>query len=475
MKKSLVLILAMLILSATACGGNTPSESTKSNGETDVQTESVTETEAVDPVVKRDFDGYTFRFLNSNTSYEHNALVIEEETADIIDNAFYLRNMRVGERFNITFAETITKSPQADYTASSIAGDQSFDIATLRMEWAFPIVVENQALPWTQIPNIDLTQDYWVQNSLSAFSLMHNVYFAVSAFDITHYDSVRTFAFNKRLIDQYQLESPYALVSAGKWTLDTYMEQGMAIANDVDGDGKWTSADMYSTDSNSNVYVNTLMAGIGSILSIQKDKDDMPYFNLEEEYYLDRMAKVSDMMKERQNGLIATNAFASGHALFYNNLICTLSGLREMEDEFGIIPAPKYDEEQAEYINLGGSPFFMVIPVFSDDLDRTGAIMEGLAVDSVGLIDVAYYDKLLKGKTSRDEESSGMLDLIFSTLEYYHPLANSYLNAPLADNYIWNSSDQIVSYLQSVKGKIESEIDTALDTYKTNMGIASAQ
>ena len=232
---------------------------------------------------------------------------------------------------------------------------------------------------------------------------------------------------------------------------------------------------MYSTDSNSNVYVNTLMAGIGSILSIQKDKDDMPYFNLEEEYYLNRMAKVSDMMKERQNGLIATNAFASGHALFYNNLICTLSGLREMEDEFGIIPAPKYDEEQAEYINLGGSPFFMVIPVFSDDLDRTGAIMEGLAVDSVGLIDVAYYDKLLKGKTSRDEESSGMLDLIFSTLEYYHPLANSYLNAPLADNYIWNSSDQIVSYLQSVKGKIESEIDTALDTYKTNMGIASAQ
>ena len=56
-----------------------------------------------------------------------------------------------------------------------------------------------------------------------------------------------------------------------------------------------------------------------------------------------------------------------------------------------------------------------------------------------------------------------------------YPLANSYLNAPLADNYIWNSSDQIVSYLQSVKGKIESEIDTALDTYKTNMGIASAQ
>lgn len=475
MKKSLALILIMLILSATACSGETSSETDKTAGEANAQTESVTETEAADPVVKRDFDDYVFRFLNGNTSYEHNALVIEEETADVIDNAFYLRNMRVGERFNISFAETITKSPQADYTASVIAGDQSFDIATLRMEWAFPVVVENQATNWAQIPNIDLTQDYWVQNSLQAFSLMHNVYFAVSAFDITHYDSVRTFAFNKRLIDQYQLESPYELVKAGKWTLDKYMEQGMTVANDVDGDGKWTDADMYSTDGNSNVYVNTLMAGIGSILSIRKDADDMPYFNLEEEYYIDRMEKVSAMMKERQNGLVLQGSFAGGHALFYNNLICTLSGLREMEDEFGIIPAPKYNEEQAEYINLGGSPFFMVVPVFSDDLDRTGAVMEGLAYDSVDLIDVAYYDRLLKGKTSRDEESSAMLDLIFSTLEYYHPLANSYLNSPLADNYIWNSSDQIVSYLQSVKEKIESEIDTALDTYKANMGLDDAQ
>lgn len=479
-KKGLALFLAMLMLSGSlaSCAEDTaPDETNPGTADTaqqEVPADSAEETEpeTKDPVVERNFDGYTFRFLNGNTSYEHNVLVVEEETADVIDNAFYLRNMKVGERFNIEFSETISTSPQADYSASIIADDYSFDIATLRMEWAFPVVVENQAVNWAQIPNIDLTQDYWVQNSLKAFSLMNNIYFAVSAFDITHYDSVRAFGFNKNMIEEYQLESPYDLVNNGTWTLDKYLEQCMAVASDVNGDSKWTADDMYGTDGWSNVYVNTLMAGIDSILSIGKDENDMPYFNLDEEYYMNRIQKVSDMMKERQNGLINTgDIFLNGHSLFFNGLICNFAPLREMEDEFGIIPAPKYDEAQEEYINLGGSPFFMVVPIVSDDLDRTGAIMEGLAYDSVGLIDVAYYEKLLKGKTSRDEESSAMLDLIFSTLEWYHPLANSYLNAPLADDMIWNSSTRLASYFKAVRKMIDAEINEALTTYQTNAGI----
>lgn len=33
------------------------------------------------------------------------------------------------------------------------AGDNSFDIGLLRMEWAFPIVLENGAMNWEDIPN----------------------------------------------------------------------------------------------------------------------------------------------------------------------------------------------------------------------------------------------------------------------------------------------------------------------------------
>ncbi len=469
-QKCILYILLIAILTGTISCGTTSQEETDTAITETVETE--TETEAKPPLPEVTFDGYEFKFLNGNTSYAHNSLVPLEDTADTIDSAFFNRNLTTAERYDITFSEVISTSPQADYSKSVLTGDNSFDVGTLRMEWAFPCVVENQAVSWDKIPHLDLTKDYWVQNSLKAFSLMNNVYFAVSAFDITHFDSVRAFCFNKNLIEEYQMTSPYDLVKDGKWTLDTYYDMCMVFASDANGDGKWGKDDLYGTYGNSNVYINTLMCGIDCILSIGKDGDDMPYFDLDNEYHMERILRVADMMQARKNGLVGGD-FASGTALFFTELICSVSGLREMDDDFGIIPAPKYDESQKEYINLGGSPFFMIVPTTSPDLARTGAIMEGLAYDSVGVVDVAYYEKLLKGKTSRDEASAEMLDLIFSTLQYYHPLANGHLNSPMADKYIWNSSTEIASYFASIKAQINAEIDDALTLYKTNMGMGA--
>jgi hypothetical protein len=417
---------------------------------------------------ERDFDGYTFTFLNGNTSYANNQIVVEEQTGEPINDAFYIRNSKVEERYNMKLAEIITTAPQDDYTRSVTAGDNSFDVALLRMEWAMPVVLENQAVNWARIPNLNLDADYWVKSSIESFSLMHNVYFAVSAFDITHYDTVRAFAFNKKLVSDFQLESPYDLVNSGRWTLDKYSEMALTVAADVNNDNKWDEKDWYGTCANSNVFCNTIMAGIGSVLSINKDENDMPYFDLDNETHIERLLRVSKIMEMRDQGLIGGD-FRNGQSLFLVELICVIAKYRDMEDDFGIIPAPKYDENQKEYINLGGSPFFMVVPVTANNLDRTGAIMEALAYDSVGIIDKAYYEILLKGKISRDNESEEMLDIIFSTLVYYHPLANSYLNAPLADDLIWNAKTTFTSYFAAVKKRIQTEIDNAIQTYYENV------
>lgn len=418
-------------------------------------------------------NGYTFTFLNGNTSYAHNALIIEEETGDSIDDAMYARNLKVEDRYNITLAEEITSNPQNDYTKFVTAGDDAYDLALLRMEWAMPAVLNNQTLSWSEVPHLNLDADYWVQGSIDSMSLANNVYFAVSAFDITHFDSVRAFCFNKQLVETLDLTSPYQLVREGKWTLDAYREMCLATAEDLNGNGKWDADDRYGTIGYSNVYCNTLMTGIGSILSIDKDENDMPYFDLDSDAHVTKLLAVSELMEDKKSGLIYSenkvDIFRAGRALFFVELICSMAPLRDMEDDFGIIPAPKYDEAQEKYINLGGSPFFMVVPVTATDLDRTGAVTEALAYDSLGVIDTAYYDVVLKGKTSRDNESEEMLDLIFSTLEYYHPLANSYLNAPLADNYLWNAKDDFASYFASVKEKIEEEITDALNTYSENV------
>ena len=304
-------------------------------------------------------------------------------------------------------------------------------------------------------------------------SLMNNIYFAVSSFDVSHFESVRTFLFNKRMLDEYGLESPYELVDSGKWTLEKFYQMAVSVGTDLDSDGKWTKDDQYGLIGYSNVLCNTLMCGVGSILSIGKDNNDIPYFDLDQESYIDRLQTVSKLF-EKKDGFVYTenkqDIFRNGKALFLSCLLNEAAALRDMEDDFGILPAPKYNEAQENYINLGGSPFFMTVPITTPDKDRTGAVMEALAYDSMGLVDTAYYDIVLKGKASRDAESEKMLDLISSTLEYYHPLANSYLNSPLADNYIWKGKTDFASYFASVKDKIQSDIDTAMKTYRENVG-----
>ena len=470
MKARQFISLLLVALLLTSCGGES-GEVTESQP-TDTTEPEVTTAEAVIP--ERDFNDYNFNILNGNVYswFTVSNVTTEEENGDTMNDAIYQRNRKVEERYKITITETPTNAAQSDYLKSVQAGDNSFDVALLRMEWALPVVLQNAAVNWSDIPHLELDREWWVKGSLTSMSLMNNIYYGVSLFDTTHFDSVRVFYFNKQMVEDFKLESPYELVESGKWTLNKFHEMGMAVASDLNGDGKWDENDRYGFGGTPNVTGNTLMCGVGAILSIGKDKDDVPFFDLDKESSIERLTAVSKIMGTDDGFVCRENygdVFKSGNILFSNELIYGAVQMRDSETDFGIIPAPKWDEDQEEYINLGGSPFFMTVPTTSEDLDRTGAIMEALAYDSMGLIDKAMYDIVLKGKSSRDDESIGMLDLIFSTLHYYHPLANSYLNAPLADQYIWNGKTDFASYFASVKDKIQGDIDTAMQTYRDNV------
>lgn len=463
-------LAAMLFL--TACGNTTDAGNENTSAEKDSTSDTTTE-ESMPVLPERDFGGYEFTFLNIDKAYTYRSVVSEEQTGEPMNDAIYLRNRKVEDRYNIRIKEIDSGNPQQDFTKSVAAGDNNFDIGLLRMEWAFPIVLENGAMNWEDIPNIDIKKPWWIQSSISAMSLMNNVYFAVSQFDVSHYESVRAFLYNKRLVSEYNLESPYELVESGKWTLEKFHEQALIVSTDLDSNGKWGQNDQFGLLGGSNVICNTLMCGVGSILSIGKDENDMPYFNLDQNHYIDRLQAVAELFGNNDGFAFGGNGpgtFKDGRGLFLGCLLFETTVMRDMEDDFGILPTPKYNETQENYINLGGSPFFMTVPITTPDKDRTGAVMEALAYDSMGLIDTAYYDIILKGKASRDTESEKMLDLIFSTLEYYHPLANSYLNSPLADNYIWKGKTDFASYFASVKDKIQSDIDTAMKTYRENVG-----
>jgi hypothetical protein len=113
------------------------------------------------------------------------------------------------------------------------------------------------------------------------------------------------------------------------------------------------------------------------------------------------------------------NMFSNNQGLFYVECASYIVNLRNMSDDFGVLPLPKYNEAQENYSTyVHGISSTMVIPQGSKNYEEMSKVIETMAILSGKMVKPTYYDLVLKRKTVRDEDSAGMLDIIFSNRTY---------------------------------------------------------
>ena len=106
--------------------------------------------------------------------------------------------------------------------------------------------------------------------------------------------------------------------------------------------------------------------------------------------------------------------FAEGRALFSDIVLSKVGTFYSaMEDDFGIIPPPKFDEMQDDYCAYLG----YTIPVLfmssnTADPERTGMVMEALCTASYDHVTPQMFEIVTKLKNVRDEDSSEMIEII---------------------------------------------------------------
>lgn len=482
--KSISYLPAALLLAAllvTSCGtAETKADETDNQNARESGTVSETVTaeayEAAPVLPEMDYEGAEFTLLNGNMSdwMMIYTVTAAEETGDSLNDAIYRRNLSVEEQFNLKIVEINNTDAHNMAKKSVTAGDSAYDILLTTKGNAGDLVLQNALIDYKEIPYIDTDAPWWVQGSMTSMSINNRVFYGISLFDTTHYDGVRTFFFNKQMIDTYDLENPYDLVLSGKWTLDKMLEMGLTVAQDLNGDGKWDEDDQYGYCTWYSIGAQTLMTGSGASLSLHKDENDMLYFDMNTDYYITRLEKITDCIAQdgfyntfaesANNGGVA--CFKAGRSLFYNETMGNAQKLREMTLDFGILPGPKFDEAQESYYNCGGNPYFMCVLTTNGDLDRTGMVMEALAYASIDTVKVAAYDEMLEGKVSRDNDSEAMLDIIYSSLIYDHPVANSIISDTLAQTLIFKNKKDFASYFSKNEAKIQKQIDKYIEAYE---------
>ena len=142
--------------------------------------------------------------------------------------------------------------------------------------------------------------------------------------------------------------------------------------------------------------------------------------------------------------------------------------MRDMTTDFGILPYPKYDENQTDYYTYvqTWASGCAAIPLTCLDINASSIIMEDMTYLSSQYVTPAFYETALKNKYARDNESQEMLDLICETRTC--DIGNLYNIGGLVSlltNNINAGKGDFVSTITSLESSIEKTLDEINELY----------
>ena len=439
MKKMLamLLVIAMLATVVVSCGSKdnsntdtTTSTTTADEGAkvSDTATETTVPEETLDVTVgtyNRDFVIYQCG------NWVASDFLAEEYTGEALNDAQYEMMETVSEMFGITISSIDEGKGSAaggqgtgykTIETMHMSGSQDYDFASIGCYDVCTLAYTGYLSDLTEVENIDLSKSWWDQKAVEQLNVGGRVYYATGDAMILDNECTYCILFNKTVVNQYNLEDPYELVKSGKWTYDKFIEMADAIDADLNGDGQYTQEDAYGVTVWLDSCAGMLHASGGAVAKFNEDGNIEVTLNSERNinvlttWTLDNASNICYYIASDTNDA-AHQPFTSDHCLFYTRYVRAGQWFRDTDLDFGYLPYPKWDESQEEYCNTmhAYGTSWLCIPSACADVSQSGAIMESLSYYGQKLLNPAYYEITLEGKTIRDEESSDMLDIIFET------------------------------------------------------------
>lgn len=433
------LLTVLVILPLAACGKGTENDqSSTTTSAANASDPAVTTTEnpydaagylkdSLDPSVR--FDGKTFNILYWNDQ-EHEEFFTENMTGDLINDALYTRNQAVEERMGIKFAYVGTKGNASNVAAftqvinnSIQAGDHAYDLVGAHSYTIGNAASKNLLYNLNDCDYLDWEKPWWPAGLIDQATINDKLFFASGDISANVLYMMYVTFFNKQILEDFKLEDPYTLVDEGKWTIDKMFEMCSGIYSDLNGNGIKDIGDQYGQYAYT-LHLDTFLTGSNVIIvDISSGK---PVFSDDflGEKVVNLQSKVRSFFTDSNDGYLLTvnssvhQYFGQGISLFWNDRCrAAIRYFADKDISFGIIPDPKYDEEQENYVTCLGNPFTpYAIPSDSQTPDMAAAVMECMASESYRQVSPALYETALKLKYSQDNVSSRMFDTVRATL-----------------------------------------------------------
>lgn len=492
LKNSTALLLAMLMLAS--CGnGDTTAETTAETTETPAA-EVETEVQEGRQYVKdnlpetMDFEGAALRiFTRGGDEDTRMEFFAEEATGEVVNDAVFERNNLVQERLNVTmevtYADRNRHSGDQNFIRQLVmGGDDAYEILSEHLTYLMTLGSEGLFREMRSLPWLDFDMPWWNEGFMTTSCLYGKNYLSIGELSQTMISGTYAMFFNRTLFDEYFPDGPtvFDTVRAGEWTLDALLGYCSGFYQDLNGDGQPNEGDLFG-----HYYRNQKMLGSDAYVGgcdvqlLTLDVDGNVQYHGNGERMMSFLEKLTKLIFENNNTYRGEYnddtimvPLKERISLFVPWMLGATAYVRDMEDDFAIVPMPKLDENQENYsatIHNGASAF--AIPVTCQNTDMAAASLEALCAESYRRVTPAYFDVALKGKYSRDGDTAEMLDLLMESINpdistIYGNMLGSVLDMIRGFFASTNENAQAVSRLAASEKSFVSKMEKILETYE---------
>jgi hypothetical protein len=357
-----------------------------------------------------------------------------EMNGEPVNDAVYLRNRYVEDKYNFEIQEFRSGSPASVASRAVRAGEDTYDVFMLSLTEGANLASQGHLVNLYEMPHINLSRPWWDQRAVQDLTLANSLlFYALGDINILDNDATNVTFFNKKLIADYGMDMPYQLVRDGEWTLDAFNQMIIEISRDLNGDGAMGPEDLFGHLTQSD-FSYDFFVGAGGRVTVN-NSEGFPELAINNENTSAIIDKILINMGDRNLTLFADDytgqfsnpwdqltrpMFKNNQGLFYSIGMGTANLMRDMEMDFGILPFPKFDSNQTEfYHTVGvGAATAVCIPVAGSSLELTGLAVEAMAAESMYTLTEAYYDINFMHKNLRDEESVEMTKIILNSRSF---------------------------------------------------------
>lgn len=475
MKKLGMLILCCVMV-IVSCARNDANKNVTDIPEA-VGTEQITE--GTEPLPDADFEGRKFTMLLYDYMKEEQQA--DELTGDVLNDALYNRNMLIESEYAVKM-EFENKS-YADYLTavrkSTAAADNAYDLLSFHAVSAASILSENLYNDWNTVPviNENLDKPWWNKTATENLSVAGKVFFIAGDIGYHYIGHVQAFLFNKKLFTDSNTEYPYNAVRNGSWTYENFEKIVKSGNEDINGDGVYTAGDDRFGFMSMGLFADVMYFYNFGGKIVEKDENDYPVLVLNSPQNISIIETGYRWFIENNSPLtlyegnddysveVSHVAFKSDRVYILGTNLKNIRVLRDMESDFGIIPYPKFDESQENYISIiDGAVPLTVLPKTAE-AEFSGLITEALARESYKNITPAFYESTLEQKYSRDEVSAEMLKIIRDTTYFDMGYVFNFGGSGfISRDLLTNKSMDFASYYAKNKKMIQRNIDKFIES-----------